>query len=639
MNHSTERGRGNIPPSLLLLEAVMSHRHSEVLIVVPPFALPAFPALGPSLLSSACKSRGLSCNVFYPSLELAALLGDPLYRKLSLAHSPFLVGEALFAPYAFDVDRQKLLSRLFRDTRIDKSFGESRDYPVSLQDYQTTELVIEKFLSWSVGQIVDRAPSVLGLSTIFHQNSAAIAIARRVKAERPDLVTVLGGGNVTQPMGGALLEIAPAVDFAFSGEADFAFPSFCENFLRQGELPPERIIMCPPVTDLETVTIPDYGDYFEQLRVFQAAGRLPTTWPEWIHFESSRGCWWGSKCHCAFCGLNTTALEYRRKSGRRVVREVQELVNRHNHKRLHAVDNVMPKDFERDVLLDKDLQSLGVQIYYEVRASLPIPVLDACVRAGVVMLQAGIESLSSHVLKCIRKGTTALQNLMFLREAASRQIQVSWGLMVDIPGEREDDYREILRLLPMIEHLQPPVGWGPVRVDRFSPYFIAPSAFGISSIDPFPIYAYICPSHARVRDLAYHFHGDYESVLRSNRNLCMRLDAALSEWTEGWSSDDPPHLSLIHLPNGNSLIHDTRSCARHHFTALDRATMSFLETLEAPVREEAVPEGSRVSLRRLVDDRFVLRVDGCYLSLVTMPSLGIDLRKAVTRLDYPPRDD
>ena len=39
-------------------------------------------------------------------------------------------------------------------------------------------------------------------------------------------------------------------------------------------------------------------------------------------FETSRGCWWGERMHCTFCGLNGATMSYRSKSPRRAVDEL-----------------------------------------------------------------------------------------------------------------------------------------------------------------------------------------------------------------------------------------------------------------------------------------------------------------------------
>src|SRR3977135_2135675 len=46
--------------------------------------------------------------------------------------------------------------------------------------------------------------------------------------------------------------------------------------------------------------------------------------------ESSRGCWWGEKHHCTFCGLNGSFMEFRSKSPDQFVDELLAMTERYH---------------------------------------------------------------------------------------------------------------------------------------------------------------------------------------------------------------------------------------------------------------------------------------------------------------------
>ena len=56
-------------------------------------------------------------------------------------------------------------------------------------------------------------------------------------------------------------------------------------------------------TDINDLLQLDYDDFLASLR-----SKCPDTEPELL-FETSRGCWWGERLHCTFCGLNGTTDE------------------------------------------------------------------------------------------------------------------------------------------------------------------------------------------------------------------------------------------------------------------------------------------------------------------------------------------
>jgi hypothetical protein len=66
--------------------------------------------------------------------------------------------------------------------------------------------------------------------------------------------------------------------------------------------------------------------------------------------ETARGCWWGEKHHCTFCGLNGATMAFRKKSPDRVLSELVELSGKHRLLRFQTVDNIIAMSYFRDVL-------------------------------------------------------------------------------------------------------------------------------------------------------------------------------------------------------------------------------------------------------------------------------------------------
>lgn len=67
-----------------------------------------------------------------------------------------------------------------------------------------------------------------------------------------------------------------------------------------------------------------------------ALATMPT-----VLIETSRGCWWGDKSHCTFCGLNGATMAYRSKSGARAFEEMQQLSDQWQTDRIEVVDNIL----------------------------------------------------------------------------------------------------------------------------------------------------------------------------------------------------------------------------------------------------------------------------------------------------------
>jgi magnesium-protoporphyrin IX monomethyl ester (oxidative) cyclase len=91
------------------------------------------------------------------------------------------------------------------------------------------------------------------------------------------------------------------------------------------------------VRDVDRVPVPDYDDYFAALSETPLhTGIFPA-----LLVETSRGCWWGEKHHCTFCGLNGDEMAYRPKSVGRVLEELDLLARRYATHRFLVVDNIL----------------------------------------------------------------------------------------------------------------------------------------------------------------------------------------------------------------------------------------------------------------------------------------------------------
>src|SRR4051812_34139351 len=73
----------------------------DICFVVMPFASVQRPALGVSLLKSELKDIGISSHIHYFNLDYAERISLKLYERIEEFVGPSLVGEIIFAKYAF----------------------------------------------------------------------------------------------------------------------------------------------------------------------------------------------------------------------------------------------------------------------------------------------------------------------------------------------------------------------------------------------------------------------------------------------------------------------------------------------------------------------------------------------------------
>src|SRR5262249_23626703 len=149
----------------------------------------------------------------------------------------------------------------------------------------------------------------------------AVAIARRIKQNYPNIVTALGGPNAFAPMGEDLAICAGCFDWVFTGEADESFAERCRGFISGENVADHlQVVSDRPIADLNLIPLPNFSSYKKQVRAIEKMTdrRFPVSLP----IEFSRGCWWGQKYHCTFCGLNGNGMVSRAKRTERCLQEL-----------------------------------------------------------------------------------------------------------------------------------------------------------------------------------------------------------------------------------------------------------------------------------------------------------------------------
>src|SRR5262249_51859847 len=147
----------------------------------------------------------------------------------------------------------------------------------------------------------------------------------------------------------------------------------------------------------------------------------------------------GQKHHCTFCGLNGQTMAFRAKSPDRVLSELKELLAKHPSNKVSMVDNIMPHPYFRDFLPRLGRQLPGLHVFYEQKANLSLDQVLTLKRAGVAVIQPGIEALCSSLLKRMDKGVSASQNLTLLRYARAADLAVNWNLLYAFPGDQAEE--------------------------------------------------------------------------------------------------------------------------------------------------------------------------------------------------------
>jgi ribosomal peptide maturation radical SAM protein 1 len=233
-------------------------------------------------------------------------------------------------------------------------------------------------------------------------------------------------------------------------------------------------------------------------------------------------------------------MAFRSKSPLRVLSGIDELANRHDTYAFVSVDNILDQRYIDDVFVPLAQQRKDYTFFFEVKANLSPVQLRALAHGGVRIIQPGIESLSTPILKLMRKGTTLLHNVRFLKWGRYYGLVVTWNLLLGFPGERAVDYDQQVATMRLIPHLSPPGYIGRIRLDRFSPNFVESDAMGFRNVRPIPAYGDTYPDTLDHGAIAYFF--AYEAPDTLPDDAYQEAKDVVREWQRAWERSRPPFL-------------------------------------------------------------------------------------------------
>lgn len=606
-----------------------------------PFGPEMSPSLGLSLLKASLAPLGVPSRVLYFTLAFAERLGVRPYTRIATDGSRSireLAGEWVFREALFGPD-PRADARWERDVLLGRACWSARELarPVPrsfVASLRRARSLAAPFLDRCLVEVLALRPRLVGLTSVFQQHVASLALARRIKAASPGTVVVLGGANCEGVMGAETARSFPFLDATVSGEGDLVFPELVRRVLAgrpfddlTGVATPVsaralfaagRFPNAPSVTRMDDLPVPDDSDYFDAF----SRSRFASGWTPGLFLETARGCSWGEKSHCTFCGLNGTTMAFRSKSPARAFSELKALVARHPASDLQVVDNILDTRYFDSLLPELAKSPPPSPVFWETKSSLKKEQVRLLADAGVTRIQPGVESLSSAVLKLMRKGVTALQNVQLLKWCRELGVTPYWNLLWGFPDEEPSEYARMAGLVPLLSHLAPPTGVSGLRLDRFSPGFDDSARLGFLDVAPMPSYAAVYPlAPEAASNLAYSFSFRARGAGRAEVYVAPLL-REVARWKRAADAS-----ALFSAPAGDALcVFDLRPASRRPLTVLRGLPRLLHDVCDASTSLRDVADAARAAvgarheeagaaLSSLLADRLLLREGDRFLAL------------------------
>ncbi len=546
----------------------MINRAYDVVLIKLPFTgkLNA-PSLSLAILKALNEKNNIKTHVIESEVEFAESIGMDLYHDLVWPNTEVLFFDALFSTIIFD--DQKIDSHFFRDYFKTHSLSEAQigiiqkhsflkgcenlgEFLAILFDYLQPRC--EKFIEKMAIQICHLNPIIVGSTTTFEQTLSSIALFKKIKSINSSILNVLGGFNCELYAGKVLKKNFSDVDIVFSGEAEIEFPYLCSEiktsdlnsylqkkkdvtwnklnaYLANDDVPAIRL----SVENMEHSPTPDFRDFFFQICVEKKIPYKKVVLP----FISSKGCWWGEKNQCSFCGLNEETLKYKSKKPEVLFNELVELHKEYGISNFLAVDLILPAHYYSTVVEKLSHLDPKFSIYYQLKSNVNLNQVEALKMAGIDHVQPGIESFDDEELREMNKGVTGIQNIAFLKYSKMNDIKVTWNILYNTHTTKNSKLEDLEFLLPMLAHLYPPKGIRPMNYPRDSVLYKDREKNGLD-LRPNPLYKHIYRFNDEdILDFAYFYCDFTEATNVIDLELLEKIKKIHANWSNNYFKQTP----------------------------------------------------------------------------------------------------
>ncbi len=343
------------------------------------------------------------------------------------------------------------------------------DFNVVLNEVENFEFpnFLEFFRDYlAMPQIVDYAPSIIGISVLFtpsYQN--LLDIAKCCKELFPEALIISGGGVATN-MYREIFKMSDSFDALCYGEGEKPLRSLLDSkdklvhleenpsWITKSKIDKKQIFKHDFIEDLDEIPFYDYDicntdDYGlnPAITAYASIGEKKQN----FHVMTSRGC----PYHCCFCSSYTVhGRKMRYFSINRVKEDFKLLRDKYHAKILVFQDDHFVADKNRALEIIGIVKELNLRAVFQnglALYALDRNMLEALKSAGVDQLLLSVESGSSRVLKEIMHKPLDLSVVKRVADDCRELgIYTNVNILIGLPGETKKDIEDTRNFLKTI---------------------------------------------------------------------------------------------------------------------------------------------------------------------------------------------
>lgn len=282
-----------------------------------------------------------------------------------------------------------------------------------------------------------------------------IETARRIKALKPGIVTVLAGPHVSVLPEESLRAGIGSVDIVCRGEFDYSTKELCEerewsrvdgiSFRKDDQI--VHTADRPPISDLDA--LPFVAPIYKRdLPIAEYV--IPHFKNPYVSIYSSRGC----PSHCIYCLWPQTfsGRSMRVRSPHNVYEEIKWIVdNIPEMRELSFDDDTFTANRKHACDIAGLIKPLGISWTINARANTDYETLKTLREAGLRHVVVGFESGNDQILKNIKKGVTVAQAVQFAKDCKKLGLSIHGAFIMGLPGESRETIRQTIEFAKQLD--------------------------------------------------------------------------------------------------------------------------------------------------------------------------------------------